>query len=351
MGWRERRAARREAARKAAEMAASAVKTAEQNPAPTPAILDRFGKPAGVENLYQNGHVFLILGGPSYNELDHRLLTARGIVTFGVNNVAAKVRPNLWTYGDTTAKFHDVIWKDPYIQKFLPYAKMDDCIREKQPDGTFKVTTLTPRQCQNVYGIHRNSVFRPEKWLFEDNINWGLGKDGVVFYLRSWLEENLGLDPKSSPKQAKQAYEGWLKEGKIPAGLQEKLCPGPKVLSTMFQAVRLCYYLGFRWVYLLGCDFSMTSEQPYCFDEKNIHPTEKTNLPTVRNNANSYAAMKVLFKKLRPEFDKAGFRVFNCFKESGLTAFDYLPFEQCVWQATKGLPRVIDTDGWYAKQK
>jgi len=349
MGWRERRAAKRAAraaeAEAAKQKAIAAQQAAEQAPKPPGCpVLDRYGRPAGIENLFQGGHVFLILGGPSYNTLNHDLLKARGVVTFGVNNVAAHVRPNLWTYGDTTAKFHDAIWKDPHICKLAPYAKFDDRIREKLPDGTFRTLNLTPRQCPNTLGIHRNSIFDPEKWLFEGTINWGLGKDGVVHYLRPWLEENLGLDPKASPKQAKNVYEQWLKEGKIPPGHIEKHCPCPKVLSTMIQAVRLCYYLGFRHVYLLGCDFTMTQEAKYSFPESG-------NPGTVNNNTNSYAAMKKLFKKLRPEFDKAGFEVLNCNPNSGLTAFDYLPFEQCVGRATKDLPRKIDTDGWYIKQK
>ena len=51
------------------------------------------GPLAGFEDLWHNGHVFLILGGPSIHRVvpDIRLLQERGIATFGVNNVAATI--------------------------------------------------------------------------------------------------------------------------------------------------------------------------------------------------------------------------------------------------------------------
>lgn len=266
------------------------------------AVVDRFGNPAGIENICLGGHVFLILGGPSFAGLNHSLLSRRGVITFGINNVGAVVRPNFWTYGDTSGKFHDAIWTDPYVMKFCPEPKLNDRLRTKLPNGEFRWTDRTPRDCPNVYGIFRNSVLDPENWLWENTINWGNGKEG---------EQKNGL---------------------------------PRTLSTMFQAVRLCYYLGFRQVYLLGCDFTMSSSYGYSFQESRSEGA-------VRGNNNAYVQMQTLWSALRPHFDRAGFRVLNVNPKSGLTAFDYIKFEDAIEWACHSVPKVIDTDGWYESLK
>lgn len=262
------------------------------------AIVDRFGRPAAIENLFLGGHVFLVLGGPSLRELDLSPLHDRGVVSFAVNNVAAWLRPTIWTYGDTTGKFHDVIWHDPGIMKLVPLPKLDNPIRTKRPDGRFELTGVVPRGLPNVFGVKRNSTFDPPTWLTENTINWGNGKKAA----------------------AKNGHT--------------------RVLSTMLQAVRLCYYLGFRYVYLLGADFRMNPGRLYAFDESKHDGA-------VRSNNNAYLQLETLFRLLRPRFDAAGFRVFNCNARSGLTAFDHLPYNAALEAARSAMPAAIDTVGWY----
>jgi len=265
-------------------------------------VVDRFGHPAGVENLWWRGKVFLVLGGPSRLLLDQSLFRLPGVVTFAVNNVAGKMIaeglvPDIWTYGDTTGKFHDAIWKCGRTLKFCPYPKLENPLCSKR-DGRLWFNGLNPRGLPGVLGIARNTVFDPENFLWEPTVNWGNGK------------------------------EGNKKNGK------------PRVLSTMFQALRLCHHLGFREVYLVGADFTMVAGEEYSFEESK-HPGAAT------SNNESYAVMQVLLKELRPHLDAANFHVFNVNPESCLTAFDYLPFEATIARAHEGYPLEIDLSGWY----
>ncbi len=224
-----------------------------------PTTVDRHGLAATWENAFHGGHCFLVCGGPSIHRVvpDLALLYHRGIATFGFNNVSANVvRTNFWTYGDSTRKFHDAIWRDPAIVKFVPYPKMDHDIYQKQADGTVAPANLRPRGCAGIVGIYRNSDLRPDQYLFEDTINWGVGADSLCQRLKPWILKNLGW-PESEVKW--KQVEPAIASGRIPRKVFDELCPLPKVLSTMFQAVRLVYYLGFRFCYLLGADSRWTA--------------------------------------------------------------------------------------------
>ena len=317
-------------------------------PGGTPTVVDRFGNPAGVENLYLDGHVFMILGGPSRNLLDQSLFALPGVLTFAVNNVAAAMLrrgfpPAFWTYGDTTWKFHDAVWKCPNTLKFSPQPKLDNPLGEKRNGEVVQVPELSPRKMPGVLGIYRNTVFDPAKFLTEETVNWGVGKAQLLGQLRPWLQENAGLQPGAGDKETEAAWKAASASGKLPRDKFRELCPYPKVLTTMFQAIRLCYLLGFRQVYLVGCDFTMSESYRYSFEEVG-------NPGTVGGNNNSYEAIKVLLAIAKPHFEAAGFQLFNLNPESMLTAFPYLPFEAAVARACKNLPRVIDTQGWYEKK-
>lgn len=315
-----------------------------------PTTVDRHGLPTSLENLCQGGHCFLVCGGPSIHRVvpDLAMLQHRGIATFGFNNVSANVvRTTFWTYGDSTKKFHDAIWGDPGIIKFFPYPKVNNPIRTKRPDGTFVNTNRTPLLSPSVVGIYRNSDLNPETYLHEDTVNWGVGAESLCKKLIPWMSEHLELpaipELKLTAKQVNwKRVQIELGSGRLPREKYDELCPLPKVLSTMFQAVRLVYYLGFRNCYLLGADFSMSDAAHYAFEEEG-------NPGTMRGNNGAYPKIDRIFHALRPVFDAAGFRVFNCFAESQLTAFDYIPFADAYAWARELMPLVIDTRGWYEK--
>lgn len=99
-------------------------------------IVDRCGRPSGLAGLYYGADMFMIGGGPSLRDLDLSQLQRRGIVSLGMNNVGAYVRPNIWIHGDPPHKFHHAIWYDPGIIKLTPRAKLWNVLREKR-DGKF----------------------------------------------------------------------------------------------------------------------------------------------------------------------------------------------------------------------
>lgn len=260
-------------------------------------MLTRFGEPTTLENVYLNGSVFLILSGPSLLTHDLSKLNQRGIMTFAVNNAGCVVRPNIWTFGDSTVKFHEALFLDPAVLKILPKPRMGDKIRIKR-EGVFTQTETQVVSLPGVVCIERNCVMNHEAFLFEESVCWGNGKDG-------------------------EAVNGF-----------------PRVLSTMVQAIRLCYYLGFRKVFLLGCDFNMTPDSVYAF------PQFKHSGGCEGNNK-SYNSLNWHFSQLQPHFKKAGFHLYNCLKTSGLTAFPYKPYNECLEMALKDFPPDVDTLGYY----
>ena len=259
-------------------------------------IVDRWGTPLPLEDLYLGGQVFLLCPGPSLKTLDLEALRQPGIMTFGINNVSAIFPTNLWTFGDKPQKFHDSIWLNRGTLKFVPIPKLGDRrLRQKVGKGEFRNLDKSPRDCPGVVGLLRNSEFHIERWLWEETVNWGNSK-----------KHDNGL---------------------------------PTLLNTMFQAVRLCYYLGFRTVYLLGVDFQMTVDEGYAFPERRSEGA-------VRGNMNAYGNLSWYFAQLRPWFESAGFEVLNVNRNSGLRVFDFVGYNDAVRRAAMA-ETPIDTYGWY----
>jgi hypothetical protein len=325
-------------------------------------VIDRFGLLSTWEDVFHGGHVFLILGGPSIYKVvpDTKMLQDRGIATFGVNNVSATIRTNFWTYGDSTRKFHDAIWADHGCIKFVPCHKLHEDVFTKRPGEKVQPSGRKARDFAGIVGIERNSHIVTEGtkadpgFLWQDTVNWGEGAESICNRVKDWMQANLELPPVSYKKGngktvnlIKGQVDFWRVETEIAAGclpreLYHTLAPYPKVLSTMFQAVRLCYFLGFRNVYLLGADFSMDGGKRYSFDETG-------NQGTVRGNNSAYPKLNQIFHALRPAFDAAGYRVFNCNPESRLTAFDFISFDNAYAWARENMPKEISTSGWYER--
>ena len=261
--------------------------TASRNPVPL--FFNRWGRNTWLEGTFTGGSVFLLCGGPSLAKLDLKALTQPGIVTFGINNSPATVRPQLWIEVDNPGNFLLSIWLDPRIMKFVPICHTTKHIFDNQAWADSK---LTVGDCQNVHYYRRNERFDHTQFLWEDTVNWGC-------------------------------------EGKHTGTAGIKGCR-----SVMLAAVRLCFALGFKTCFLLGADFRMAE------GEKNYAWEQGRSKQSVKNNNNTYAALNKRFGLLRPLMEKAGFYVYNCNDESGLTAFDYMPFRKAVRHAQKGLPPV-----------
>lgn len=249
------------------------------------------GSPVDLIDLYRNASdgrtaddasVFLVLNGPSFDEGQRSLLANRpGIVTFAVNNGGHAFRPDLWTCVDAPTRFMPSIWDDGRILKFVPMAHF-----EKDRGGGRRVA-----DAPNTVGYRRNDAFDPDGWLWEGTINWG----------------------------------------------NHKSRGGGR--SVMLVALRIAFLLGFRRVYLVGCDFRMDEDAKYWF------PEDRT-AAAIRNNRKSYRRMTEYFEELLPRLKAAGLEVWNCNPESGLRVFPFADLETAVKRAEVDVSG--STQGMYA---
>lgn len=293
----------------AAQPAARVVSSASSGSQPQPvfrmALVTRDNEPAPLSNLYAGASLFVILSGPSLKKTDLSLLRKRGIVTMGVNNSPAVFRPNLWIHGDPCYKFHYSIWRDPHVAKFMPARFFGQRLRIKNDDGKFELTDTLCKSMPNTFGYQRNAFFNPATFLQEDTVNWGNSK------------RSIGVNGNNHPH----------------------------VLNIMPATLKVAYILGFRKVYLVGCDFKMTHDaEPYAFDQKKHDGA-------VDSNNMAYVKLNHMFNLLLPGFRQAGFEICNCTPGSGLLAFPQLALTEAVAQATKGIPDELDTRDWYTSDE
>lgn len=271
--------------------------------------LNRHGLPAGLKDLYAGASVFAVMGGPSLKQMDLSPLARRGVVILSANNcvgaLPAGIRPHLWVHSDPARKMHDSIWRDPGILKFTPSTQWDlgrenkRSLRFRQPDGSIRMRPgVAARSMPAVVGFTRNYDFDPGRFLFE----------------ATWCN---GVSSKAP------AYQKW-----------------PHVVNTFFIVLKLCHFLGFRTVYLLGADFYMRPDQPYAINEI------KSSSAAATNNE-KFFEMTLMCDALQPHFLAAGFHVVNCTPGSRLWSFPDLPFAEAIAAATAGFEEPLDTKGWY----
>ena len=246
--------------------------------------------------------LFLILSGPSLNTHNLPLIHEVGAFSFGVNNSWSIHRPTFWTCADPAKKFLSQGWLDPRILKFVPMGKEKNPIRKKA-GLTFQDSGIQTKDCPNVVYYPRNTDFDHEHFLSEITVNWGNQGD---------KKDSLGI-----------------KGGR----------------SVMLSAIRLSYYLGFRRIYLLGCDFNMEEgKQNYAFEQ------ERSKGAVIGNN-NTYNALVKRFEALKPVFSKHGLSLFNCNPKSKLKLFPYRTLEDGIEDFRECLPKRENTLGWYDPPK
>lgn len=234
----------------------------------------------------QRGACFLVLNGPSTATLNTSLLGLPGIASFGVNNGSHKVRTTYWTCVDDPKRFMSSIWADPKITKFVPMHHFAKPIWDTKSGCAGSLV----REFPAVFGFRRNERFLASQFLTEDTINWG--------------------------------NHGDLGGGR----------------SCMLVALRIIHLLGFRRVYLLGCDFHMSDSEKYFFDEKRTKGA-------IAGNNSSYKIMMGYYEALAPVFNADGFMVFNCNKDSNLKVFPYADYYEAI--AEHAIDTNDTTDGMY----
>jgi hypothetical protein len=252
------------------------------------------GSSVDLVNLYRGQSAFLLLNGKSLSNLDLNLLDSPGVITMGVNNGSHLFRPNLWSCVDDPHRFMPSIWMDPRIMKFIPQAHFPKVILDCESNS---LSSVSVSSCPNVFGFRRNERFDHSSFLTESTINWG--------------------------------NHGSLGGGR----------------SVMLSSIRILHLLGFRTIYLGGCDFHMDQESKYFFDE-----ARDSN--AINNNMNSYRIMKGYFDMLAPVFKRAGLSVYNLNRDSKLTSFPFMDYEEAIVRSTSTLLKELQrsTLGMYIKR-
>ena len=136
---------------------------------------------------------WIVGGGPSLSELPHESIARSPAAKLAINLGGARlIRPTLWTSYDPTARFHRSVYLDASIWKFVHARRAMDLV----PETTFKVC-----ECP-----------------------------GVVFFDR----------------EPQRGFADFLPAQ--PAGVVDWN-------DSFVQAIEIAYRLGFRMLYLAGCDF------------------------------------------------------------------------------------------------
>lgn len=222
--------------------------------------------PINLQGFYNGATVFFIGCGPSLKQIDLSVFEReRGLMTMAVNNIAARnIKPNLWISADTPIQFHENIWRDPTILKFVRRSNYYKPIRT----GEFV------RNMPAVYYFDINEDFDSNSFLTEPTVNFG---------------------------NHSNSYDEFGNKGGR---------------CVMLMALKILYYLGFKYIYLVGCDFNMRFEEPYAF-EQGKHKGGCS------SNNDKFRLMNDRLTSLAPKFKAAGVTVKNCTPNSKLTAFEY----------------------------
>jgi len=239
---------------------------------PPPMFFTQDHHPLWLGDIYRGRSAFLICGGPSFGKLDHAPLARPGVVTMSVNNSVRTFRPNMWVSVDSPDHWIRSVWLDPTIMKWVPISHSPKKIFNSD---SWTFMDLRVGDCPNIVYYKRNEHFQAKQFLWEDCFNWGNHK-------------------------------------KFGGGR-----------TVMLPAIRILYILGFRRVYLLGCDLNMSDTYGYHFDQDR-------HKGSVKGNNETYEKLKGWFKELRPLFEQQDFHVFNCNTESSLKAFDFISYEDAL---------------------
>ena len=259
-----------------------------------------------LRNLLRGATTFLVCGGPSLKHQDLTQLERRGVWSLAVNNAAGLYRPSAFICADPPSKFHNGIWLDPQVMKFIPIPKLSPKrgkLRWKTENG-FQHLDTTANDAPNVWGFDRRSWMAPDDSFFLDpQAAWGNHNDGV------------------------------LRTGES------------KTVCTMLLAVRMLYYLGSRTIFLLGVDFGMSPEHGYAFNQARDQAA-------CDSNNQQFSIVNDWLCRMQNDgvFSRFGLKIFNCNQHSGLRAFPYVPYDAAVRFALRNYPvEPFDLSGWYEK--
>lgn len=222
---------------------------------------------------YLSQTVFFLCTGPSLNNYDLTKLNNK--ITYSIKTIPlTHYKTTMWCGMEKHNEISAEILEDPTIIKFV-----SDNVYNANYVTNGKLKTFY--NLQNIFWFSLSIHYQANTFFSSPDVSWGL------------------------PKNARD----------------EDRIPGRR--SIMLASFKLFYYLGFKRIVLLGCDFNMTPEQAYCYGRK------KGIIACQENNV-LYETLQKRFTRLKPYIAQAGIEVFNCNPNSRLTVFPYKSYESCL---------------------
>ncbi len=165
---------------------------------------------------------WIIGGGPSLAELPTDAITNSALPKFAINLAGhGLLRPTFWTAYDPTNRFQRSTYLDPSILKFVPRSRAMDLV----PGTSFKV-------CDS-----------PQ----------------TVFFDR---DQQVGFHDFLYPPQERFDAPRPIKSSSV-AGVTDWQ-------DSLIQAIHIAYLLGFRTLYMAGCDMFVSPSTAWCEQAKTI---------------------------------------------------------------------------------
>ena len=257
----------------------------------SPFFFTREGANLDLVGTARGGTAFLICSGPSFAKVNKDLVRNAPVYKMTTNNAVAGIRGNAAIIVDDPSRFTLSMWLDPSITKFVPMAAMEKplwdnrFLIDKDGNGKQQWEPFDKKvgDCPNVVGFRRNEKFMPERFLYEDTINWGM-------------------------------HTKWDGGGR----------------SVFLSSLRILWLLGYRRIYLFGVDLYMDENNRYHF------PEGRTN-SAIRGNMSTYEKLKKWFGELAPYFEAEGTIIKNANPESKLEVWPKITPEQAVYEASQGI--------------
>lgn len=215
-----------------------------------------------------NRAAFLIGRGWSATPDKRWRIERSGIPVMAVNDYPADgPKPRYWCSGDPPIYFRESIWRDPEVMKFCGLHNSNG---ERPRDGAYAPKHLV-KDAPNTFFFHQaTDEMDTDHWLFHPFIAWG---------------STIGCE--NGPKQL---YERGAAR------------------SSMLIGLKLLWFLGYRRVYLLGCD--CTSHH---------HPAPEY-----------WNTIFHLLGALAPGFKRWGYQVMQTNPDSYLRTFPFVRFDDAL---------------------
>ena len=215
----------------------------------------RFARLRQYRNCHEGQRCFIIATGPSLTIGDIELL--RDEITFGMNSI--------------TRIFDQTSWRPTYygIQDRQVYEKMESSILEHYRD---KENVFVSDELENLFSLPEGFARFP----YNGNYHLYAGKD---------------YSARFSDDAYEVVYDGY---------------------SITYSLIQIAVYMGFKEIYLLGCDCN------YPVGEKN-HFVESGFVD--KNAASNPQRMRVGYRKAKEYADAHGIRIINCTRGGMLEVF------------------------------